>query len=78
MKVTSKGILKPEALSPSVSAAEVHALRAHLQICDWAALSTKSKDPLQYGWAIDSDLYAPITNNGEIASPMIREYISCS
>ena len=40
MKMASKGILKPEALPPSVGAAIVHALRVHLQICDWAALST--------------------------------------
>ena len=77
MRMASKGILKPEALPPSAGAAEMHALRAHLQICDWAALITKSKDPIKYGWACESNNYSPIPNNDEIAPPMIREYISC-
>ena len=44
------GRFQPERLPPSQPAAELHALRVHLQVVVWASLGEEKPDPTLWGW----------------------------
>ena len=65
------GVIKPETLPPTESAAAQHSLRAYLQTREWIFLQSMSLNPSDYGWTIGVHGYEPVTT----LDPTAREQL---
>ena len=54
------GVIRPESLPATNSAAVFHSLRAYLQVQDWLVLKSMSRDPTLYGWSLRARSYEPV------------------
>ena len=50
MEMTCKGVIAPEMLPPTASAAHYHGLRVHHQIAAWSLDESVQYDPTDWGW----------------------------
>ena len=67
--------INPKSLPPTDGAAKQHALRAFLQLWDWATLT---HNPLDYGWRIAENKYELIPSMDHIAPRELLELTHCS
>lgn len=77
-KQSKVGVIRPEGLPPTDSAAGNHSLRAFLQLQDWLCLQSMSLNPLDYGWIQTAFGYEPIAMTGAMAPDKLLKFISCS
>ena len=74
---TSSVPLKPERLPPTSRAAIFHLFRVHCQVAQWKTLSTKSIDPLLWGWSSFDDRFVPIMTDLQPAPDGILNVVRC-
>ena len=72
------GIIRPESLSPTDSAALQHSMRAYLQIQDWLVLQSMSLKPEEYGWTCGRFGYEPIFMTEPVAPENLLKFVSCN
>lgn len=77
-KQSKAGVIRPEGLPPTDSAAAQHSLRAYLQLQDWLVLRSMSRDALNYGWLRDARGYEPIVMTDPMAPDELLKFISCN
>ena len=77
-KQAKAGVIKPEGLPPTDSAAAQHSLRAYLQLQDWLNLKSMSLDPLEYGWIHGVRGYEPLAMTEPMAPDELLRFISCN
>ena len=77
-KQSKAGVIRPEGLPPTDSAAAQHSLRAYLQLQDWLILQSMSRDPLNYGWIRDNQGYEPVVMTDPMAPDELLKFISCN
>jgi hypothetical protein len=77
-KQSKAGVIRPEGLAPTDSAAAQHSLRAFLQVQDWKSLDSRSLNPEEYGWTIGRFGYEPILMTEPIAPENLLKFISCN
>lgn len=77
-KKAAAGVIKPETLPPTESAAAQHSLRAYLQIRDWVLLRSMSLDPSDYGWRVGVHGYEPVPTLDPIAPEELLQFTSCN
>ena len=77
-KQSKAGVIRPESLPPTDSAAIQHSLRAFLQLQDWMVLQSMSRDPLEYGWIHGSFGYEPVFMTEPAAPDSLLKFISCN
>ena len=72
------GVIRPEGLPPTDSAAAQHSLRAYLQLQDWLVLQSMSRNPLKYGWYRGTFGYEPVFMTAAVAPDHLLKFISCN
>ena len=77
LRKAAAGVIKPEILPPTESAAAQHSLRAYLQTWDWMLLQSMSLDPSGYGWMVGIQGYEPVPTLEPMAPEELLEFTSC-
>ena len=77
-KQSKAGVIRPEGLPPTDSAASQHSLRAYLQLQDWLLLQSMSRDPLDYGWCRHASGYEPVMMTEPMAPEHLLKFVSCN
>ena len=78
MMVLGKKKLKPESLPPTDRAVYFHALRVHLQVCQWATLNLSCLNPTQWGWKAENSVLVPVKTDIAAAPEFVLNVIRCS
>ena len=76
--VTTSLTLRPQSLPPSQRAVHFHALRVHLQVCQWSTLDLKCLNPLDWGWYQMKDNLQPIKTDLEPAPVDMLNFTRCN
>ena len=61
MNVITKGLIKPEKLPPTESAAEYHSYRVYIHVIQWNSFLDTDTLPTDWGWKIGSGKFTPIS-----------------
>ena len=69
--------IDPALLPPSPRAAYYHGLRVYHQMKVWRNLSDIDLDPLNWGWVMKNQIYAPIMTDIEAGPQDILNIIRC-
>ena len=77
-KQSKVGVIRPQGLPPTDSAAAQHSLRAYLQLQDWLVLRSMSRDPLSYGWYQNAYGYEPVMMTKPMAPDHLLKFLSCN
>ncbi|KAK3851217.1 hypothetical protein Pcinc_042117 [Petrolisthes cinctipes] len=72
------GLINPETLPPTESAAARHSLRAYLQTGDWLLLQSMSLNPSEFGWIVGVHWYDPVPTLDLIAPEELLQFTSCN
>lgn len=73
------GVILPEKLPPTESAAHCHGYRVHLQVTEWKMLDEISHlNPLDWGWRETDGHLEPVATTKEIAPANILKVIRCN
>lgn len=75
--MTAKGMIDPNKLPPTESAAHEHILRVYFQCLVWKSLKQFPSDPLQMGWKLEEGVYSPVLSKSECAPTDILNFIRC-
>ena len=77
--MASKGILQPEKMPPTNSAAYYHGLRAHLQIITWKLLDTTDfyLKPEDWGCQVKNGSLIPVMTDKEVAPECLLQVVRC-
>ena len=77
-KQSKIGVIRPESLPLTDSAAAQHSLRTYLQLQDWLVLRSMSRDPLEYGWIRNVCGYEPVVMTEPMAPDNLLKFVSCN
>ena len=80
MEITtkSKTASKPQSLPPAERAPYYNLLRVHLQVIQWKKLMTTNADPLEWGWKVHQNFFAPISTDLEPAPKELLNLVCCN
>ena len=76
--VTTSLTVRPQNLPPSETAVHLHALRVHLQLCQWSTLDLECLNLLDWGWYQMKDNLQPIKTDLEPAPVDMLNFIWCN
>ena len=76
--VTTSLTFRPQNLPPSERAIHFHALRIHLQVCEWSNLDLECLNPLDWGWYQMKDTLEPIKTDLEPVPVDMLNFIRCN
>ena len=77
-RVTTSLTLRPQSLPPSQRAVHFHALRVHLQVCQWSTLDPECLNPLDCGWYQMKDNLQPIKTDLEPVPADMLNFTWCN
>jgi hypothetical protein len=71
------GRFQIERLPPSKKAAELHALRVHLQAVTWASLGKVILSEFDWGWKLECNKFTPVMMSDKPGPPEIMDLLCC-
>ena len=77
MEMTCKGVISPEMLPPTASAARFHGLRVHHQIVAWSLDDSVQCNPTDWGWDFVNNSFTPIMTDRDAAPAEIKKIVRC-
>ena len=80
MEITAKfkTAIKPQSLFPTERTTYFHSLRVYLQVIQWKMLMTTNADPLEWGWKVHQNFFAPMRTNLEPATTKLLNFVCCN
>ena len=74
---TTKSLIKPERLPPTMTAEKYHSYCGYLQINQWLTFNNSLKDPTERGWKLENFMYQPVATTKEAAPQELIKIIRC-
>ena len=75
--VTTRSSIHPEKLPPTERASFFHALRVHLQVCQWKYLDQHILSVGEWGWTVRNGTFASVKTDIDPAPEWLLNYVRC-